>query len=34
VGKVVATYVRATEVWRDGDSRVQPGFGQETVAHT
>ena len=32
VGKVVATFVRGTEVWRDGALRVEPGFGQERLA--
>jgi allantoinase len=27
-GRVVATFVRGQEVWRDGDLRVDPGFGQ------
>ena len=27
-GQVVATLVRGTEVWRDGQPRVAPGFGQ------
>jgi allantoinase len=32
VGKVVSTFVRGTEVWRDGALRVEPGFGQERIA--
>jgi len=31
VGNVVATFVRGTEVWRDGAARVQPGFGHECL---
>jgi allantoinase len=27
-GQVVATLVRGTEVWRDGEARVAPGYGR------
>jgi dihydroorotase-like cyclic amidohydrolase len=31
-GQVVATVVRGTEVWRDGEVRVAPGHGQPARA--
>jgi allantoinase len=31
-GQVVATLVRGTHVWRDGDTCVEPGFGQPARA--